>query len=96
MSTPVNCGTTFCSCIECVVPLRTMTREELDTEIVVAISVFKAAKREELVQAVDTAEAARTAAGDIYAASVAAYIAAVDIYAAALAALENYDKEKNT
>ena len=54
MSTqPVNCGTSFCSCIECVVPLRTMTREELDTEIVVAISVFKAAKREELVQAAE-------------------------------------------
>ena len=46
MSTPVNCGTSFCSCIECVVPLQTMTREELDTEIVVAITVFKAAKRE--------------------------------------------------
>ena len=34
-----------------------MTREELDTEIVVAISVFKAAKREELVKAVEDAQA---------------------------------------
>ena len=84
MSTPVNCGTSFCSCIECVVPLRTMTREELDTEI---ISVFKAAKREGLVKAVEDAEAARTAAGDIYAAATSAYIDAVDIYAAAVAAL---------
>ena len=93
MSNPVNCGTTFCSCIECVVPLRTMTRDELNTEIVVAISVFRAAKREELEKAVKDASDTRTAAGDIYAASVAAYIAAVDIYAAALAALADYDKE---
>ena len=49
--------------------------------------------REELEKAVDTAEAARTAAGDIYAASTSAYIAAVDIYAAALAALKAYDEE---
>ena len=62
MSTPVNCGTTFCSCIECV----TSKGEHMMT-------------REELEKAVDTAEAARTAAGDIY--------------AAALAALKAYDKE---
>ena len=50
-------------------------------------------EREELVKAVKDAEAARTAAGDIYAAAVAAYIAAVDIYAAALNALKACDKE---
>lgn len=73
-----------------------MNEAELDTAIVDAISVFKAAKREELVKAVDSARDTRTAAGDIYAASTAAYIAAVDIYAASVAALKAYDKEKNT
>ena len=34
-----------------------MTRDELNTEIVVAISVFKAAKREELEKAVKDARA---------------------------------------
>ena len=70
MSTPVNCGTSFCSCIECVAP-----------------------DREELEKAVEDAEAARTAALDIYAASVASCVAAVDIYAASVAALKAYDKE---
>ena len=69
------------------------TREELDTEIVVAITVFRAAKREELEKAVKDASDTRTAAGDIYAASTAAYIAAVDIYAAAISVLAAFDKE---
>ena len=86
MSTPVNCGTTFCSCVECVVPLRTMTREELDTEIVVAISVFKAAKREELVQAVEDAWVAYYAAYDAREAAYAAREAACSL-------LGVYDKE---
>ena len=34
-----------------------MTREELDTEIVVAITVFKAAKREELLRNLEEARA---------------------------------------
>lgn len=49
--------------------------------------------REGLVKAVEDAEAARTAAGDIYAAATSDYIAAVDIYAAALDALKACDKE---
>ena len=51
--------------------------------------------REELVQAVEDAEVARTAADDIYAAAksaaIAAYIATDDIYAAAKSALKAYD-----
>ena len=53
--------------------------------------------REELVKAVEDAEVARTAAGDIYAAAkaaaIAAYIATDDIYVIADAALAAYDKE---
>ena len=53
--------------------------------------------REELVKAVEEAEVARTAAGDIYAAAkaaaIAAYIATDDIYVAAKDALIAYDKE---
>ena len=53
--------------------------------------------REELVKAVEDAEVARTAAGDIYAAAksaaIAAYIATDDIYVAARNALDAYDKE---
>ena len=55
------------------------TREELDTEIVVAITVFRAAKREELVQAVEDAKDA--------------YDAAWDAYIAAKKALKAYDEE---
>ena len=51
--------------------------------------------REELVKAVEDAEVARTAAGDIYAAAksaaIAAYIATDDIYVAARDALAAYD-----
>ena len=53
--------------------------------------------REELVKAIEDAEVARTAAGDIYAAAksaaIAAYIATDDIYADAKDALIAYDKE---
>ena len=99
MSTPVNCGTSFCSCIECVVPLRTMTREELDTEIVVAISVFKAAKREELVQAAERSMGIFDAAWHAYMDVAYDAHAAGKAYAAwyawddALDALKTYDKE---
>lgn len=48
--------------------------------------------REELVKAVEDAEVARTAAGDIYAAAKSAAIAAY-AYGAALDALAVYDKE---
>lgn len=34
MSTPVNCGTSFCSCIECVMPECVMPdREELEKAV---------------------------------------------------------------
>ena len=42
------------------------TREELDTEIVVAISVFKAAKREELVKAAYDTACGALAAYDVW------------------------------
>ena len=63
-----------------------MTREELDTEIVVAITVFKAAKREELEKAVVDASDAWYAADD------ARDVAEV-AYDAAFAALADYDEE---
>ena len=64
-----------------------MTREELDTEIVVAITVFRAAKREELVKAVDEAWGAWAAA------TVATRVATMSALDAATAALKAYDKE---
>ena len=64
-----------------------MNEAELDTEIVVAITVFKAAKREELEKAVeDACIAARYAADDARAVAEVAYDAA-------FAALADYDEE---
>lgn len=69
-----------------------MTREELNTEIVVAITVFRAAKREELVKAVENAwadGAAWNAAPDADKARIAAW----GVWKQARAALIAYDKE---
>ena len=62
-----------------------MTREELDTEIVVAITVFRAAKREELVKAVEDAWNARDDGDSAW----STYVDARN----ALDALIAYDKE---
>jgi hypothetical protein len=59
-----------------------MTREELNTEIVVAITVFRAAKREELVKAAHDAWDAYDMADEKY-----------DVWVAASDALKAYDKE---